>query len=406
MAFSNKEMAVISSLAYYNVDELNSINDEFSDVLIKYQADLKKDLGESYYDTIDNLIKKTENGDYIIVKAVNDKDDTGFAAFAVKDPNNEVTIACRGTEGFEVFTSEASRKDVWTDLQIGLAKETNQHKKMEQFMDELDSEGYAGYYFTGHSLGGNNATHGAVYLGDPHKVKGVVTFNSPGFNLYYCLTNSQNIDIIGDKIVNIQNEGDLVSSIEHVFGKIIIVESKNDGTFCHSLCNFKFNNKGKFVVSEGKTGLALGAYTLMPIEDSIWVVDIGRQEIYSKFTGADKVEFRDFSKNGYDYLIEQIKEVEEPQLFAVKSWDCWNEFEQAFGSEASDFLTLSNVVDKYIIRLADINKFSVDEIDRVFDKIYEIDNASVEKINTSVESLKTGVLDKLNLLNESIVPNT
>jgi len=112
-----------------------------------------------------------------------------------------------------------------TDLQIGLAKETNQHQKMEEFVRELDSKECAGFHFTGHSLGGNVATHGAVYLGDPDKGKRVVTFNSPGFNTYYRTIHSNHIKGIEDKVVNYHNEGDYVSSIEVSFGEIVIVKT-------------------------------------------------------------------------------------------------------------------------------------------------------------------------------------
>ena len=121
MAFTDKELAVLAQLAYKEVDFRNSYEISLNLHITDNVSYLREKLGQSYYDTIEDLIAKTN--DCTIVKAVNDKDDTGFAAFAVKDSNNEITIACRGTEDL--------KKDGVTDLQIGLAKETNQHQKME-----------------------------------------------------------------------------------------------------------------------------------------------------------------------------------------------------------------------------------------------------------------------------------
>ena len=183
VAFTDAELAVLTQLAY---QDINQVDEEVDYVLSAFLRDkeeyLREELGETYDSVIDGLIEKSKNPDYVIVKAENDKDGTGFAAMAIKDPDNEVTVACRGTEGFS-FDYD-SKKDVLTDAQIGVRVETNQQKKLEEFMFSLEKDDYSGYYFTGHSLGGNLASHGAISIRDSSKVKGVVTFNAPGFMNY------------------------------------------------------------------------------------------------------------------------------------------------------------------------------------------------------------------------------
>ncbi len=52
----------------------------------------------------------TEGSDYSIVLAEDEKYGTGFAAIAIKDPDNNVTVATRGTEGISLDYD--SSKDV------------------------------------------------------------------------------------------------------------------------------------------------------------------------------------------------------------------------------------------------------------------------------------------------------
>ena len=48
---------------------------------------------------------------------------------------------------------------------------------------------------------------------------------------------------------------------------------------------------------------------------------------------------------------------------------------------------------------------SVSKITETFNTVYLIDNTYAEKLNVSVGSLETDVLNKLSLLNNSIMPN-
>lgn len=125
-------------------------------------------------------------------------------------------------------------------------------------MNELETDGdYDGYYFTGHSLGGNLAAHGAVYMAETNKVKGVRTYNAPGFNDAYCAKNAVKIALVSGLVINYQNEYDYdyVSSCFDSIGETIIVDSNDSGWHLgfshHSVGNLKIDKNGNFVKDKG-----------------------------------------------------------------------------------------------------------------------------------------------------------
>lgn len=231
MAFTDVEMAILSRLAYYgsrsDVQKQPAGGTSLHSVLTdpNINAYLREQLGSNYDSALRGLIDKTKGVDYEIVKAVDDNKGTGFAAIAIKDPQNTVTVAARGTEGFNIFASDASRRDVDADLELLYSTATKQQKAMGKFMQALEKENFDGYYFTGHSLGGNLANYGAIVSVPADKVKSVTTFNAPGFNEAFILIHKKEIAVLHDCITNFQNEYDCVSSIMHVPGNITIVES-------------------------------------------------------------------------------------------------------------------------------------------------------------------------------------
>lgn len=238
MAFTDVEMAILSKLAYYGSDDDQrqpsrgqSLHSALTNESIK--EFLESELGDGYDKALQGLITKTDGKDYKIVKAEDDNKGTGFAAIAIKDPDNNITVATRGTEGFDIIHKDASRRDVAADLELAFSLSTSQQKEMEKFMQALEKEEYDGYYFTGHSLGGNLANYGAITFKPIDKVKGVVTFNAPGFNEAFMSKYAAEIAAIYNRVNNYQNEYDYVSSILFVPGPVTIIESskKEDGWF-------------------------------------------------------------------------------------------------------------------------------------------------------------------------------
>ena len=232
MAWTPVESAILSRLAYYGsdkgqgqIEKGESLYEVLQDPEVKNY--LINSLGDQYCSNIEKLAEKVKGKDYFIANTSNDSK-TGFFAYAIEDPEHRATVVARGTEGFDVSTPE-SRKDVDNDIQLAYLLSTDQQKNMEALMNQLEKENYDGYYFTGHSLGGNLATYAAIVSVPTDKVTGVSTFDSPGFNEGFCVKHSKKIPTIADRIVNYQNECDLVSSLLNVPGKAVIVEAVGKG---------------------------------------------------------------------------------------------------------------------------------------------------------------------------------
>lgn len=231
MAWTPVENAILSRLAYYGGEEgqlMPEVGDSLHSVLTSpgVKEYLSKTLGSSYHEKIDQLIDKVKDKDYSIA-GVADHKKSGFAALAIKDPENCTTVVARGTQGFKL--NWESLKDVDNDIQLSDLLETDQQKQMRLFMEELEKKDCDGYYFTGHSLGGNLSSYAAITSVPADKVKGVTTFNSPGFNEGFSAKYADNIKQIADRITNYQNKYDFVSSMLYVPGQVRIVESAYTG---------------------------------------------------------------------------------------------------------------------------------------------------------------------------------
>ncbi len=273
MAFTDVEMAVLSKLVYDT--NTGNMEVELHDILEINENKLRRELGSQYNEVIDGLMEKSK--EYKITLAENDKK-TGFAAMAVCGTDNDVTVVCRGTEGFNIFGSEDSRKDVFYG-DYGLIAgtgETAQHKQMEIFLNNLEQKGYDDYYFSGHSLGGNLAMYAALYLAKTGKVKGVITFNAPNFNSVFCEKYKKEIEMISAYTTHYQNECDIVSSIngENVFGNVIICKTADNDTNefdfdDHMLSSYDICNNSIVISSNDKSDIAITTGSVATQGDTI-----------------------------------------------------------------------------------------------------------------------------------------
>lgn len=413
MAFTDVEMAILSQLAYSGATkEVNKKSnpstapqkgDRLCDLLTDNEEWLKKKLpSENYKIAIDNLITKTKNADYEVVLVRDDKKGTGFAAFAIRDPYNEVTVACRGTEGFDLFDFD-SRKDMIADYGLLGNIEPGQHKEMEDFVDQLEKQGYDGYYFTGHSLGGNLATHGAVTVDDTSKVRGVYTYNSPGFNVDYWKLHGEKLNQLHFCITNYQNEYDYISSSLHLPGEnVIIASSVTDGHIGfddHNMDAFEIDDTGSFVPN--KTGQKrVQTYLALGLSYFGEAMSLTGLYIQWKKTLGDNI-CRDFSAETKEMLISIAKEVENEEWWDITKWDCWYKVEKFFGVLEWD-LYCGNV-ESYNRKLIDINDASVKDIKKIFKKVYKLDSSYSTKINSQGEKFKSKVIGRLQKLRDSIV---
>lgn len=151
--------------------------------------------------------------------------------------------------------SKDSRKDMLEDAGLTYSVQTSQQKKMESFVRRLEKKGYDGFYFTGHSLGGNLAMYGSIVLKDQTKLNGTVTYNAPGFNALFWEENRDKINTASSYMTTYQNEMDAVSDSFTPPGNIVILEDAGldlnyDGVSSHFLRELQISDDGKTFVRD------------------------------------------------------------------------------------------------------------------------------------------------------------
>ena len=97
MAFTELEMSILAQLAYRDIDYKEAAEEPLYEVLKTNRDWLVSGLGPTYEKYVDNLMNKVEGQNYVIAGSEHDKL-SGFAAFAVSTPENDVVVACRGTQ--------------------------------------------------------------------------------------------------------------------------------------------------------------------------------------------------------------------------------------------------------------------------------------------------------------------
>lgn len=278
MAFTDIDLAILSQ-ASYNVSrryEGMSLYEVLTDSNMNDY--LKENLGSGYTKHLSTLIERVKESSYTIVK-VQDNTQNGFAAFAVKDPNNNVTVACRGTELGKLKSDPSTALlDLGEDVKLALSRETAQQADMAKFMDDIQRGNYDSYSFTGHSLGGNLAMYGAITLDDPSKLAQCKTFNAPGFNSNFHRDHKDDIAAVEDRITSYQNKYDGVSEALTVPGNVVILDSKkksNWGVSGHMLDDLVIKD-GQFKTSKSqkKAITALGSllYITSRLPDSMLIL--------------------------------------------------------------------------------------------------------------------------------------
>ena len=232
MAFNDVEMAILAQ-ASYKVSrrfEGESLHSVLTDPDMKKY--LSESLGPGYSKHLTSLTNKVKGSGYTVVKT-QDNTPSGFAAFAVKDPGNNVTVACRGTEMGELANDpKIALADIGEDVSLAFSKQTGQQKDMDAFMADLKTGGYGSYSFTGHSLGGNLAMYGAITTVSAGQVAQCTTYNAPGFNSDFLHDNASKIQSLKGKMLAYQNELDGVSPSFNVPGKVVVLECEgNDAEY-------------------------------------------------------------------------------------------------------------------------------------------------------------------------------
>ena len=416
MAFTEVEMSILAQLAYrdinckkYSKETLESVLRENRDWLINGEPHKKNDgLGASYEKYVDNLIEKVTNQNYTIT-GNHSNIYTGFYAYAVKTPQNEVVVACRGTNQLN---------DAITDAELALTVEANQHKDMEYFVNSLEKQGYMGYYFTGHSLGGNLATHGSTTIDNPDEVKGVYTYNAPGFNEEYWKLNGWKLREI-DNIVNFQNEYDYVSSILRSPGENVIIDSNlpwysHAGFGDHSINAYQINEDGRFGRNtSGRKGVLTSLGTVAgEAGQSLgfgWE-NVLAARVYNLITYGNKGNkgalnlTRDFSDDSKQKMLQMVEQVESEKWCNLTDWigDRWYDFETVIGN--LNIRRYIDEVNEYHKKVIDKNNTTRKEIERIFNDVRTVDSNYAKNV-ASVTSTLSEYLKFIDALADTVEPN-
>ena len=214
--------------------------------------------------------------------------------------------------------------------------------------------------------------------------------------------------MVEDRIVNIENEYDYVSSVFTKPGKTYYIESNfsegHIGFDHHGICGFKIGRKGfRKTDKKGKRAILpyLGTNNFI---DSFWGVGIIGQYIKARITGCAKTGFRDFSQSAFDIMASAAKEVEEEDWWNVSRWDCWYRMDKCFGGFIMDYQLLSGDVDTYYRKIIDMNDASVKDIEKILDAVYSLDRQYSEKIYSLSSEMST-LKKQLSDIADSVVPN-
>lgn len=409
MAFSEVEMSILSQVAYRNNRPDGAEQQSLYEYLSKktnYDYIIEK-LGADYKSHLDNMLAKIADKDYRIVKSVNDANGTGFAAFAVAGPDNDVTVACRGTENF---------KDIVEDATLTGSLESMQQEQMRKFVESLERDGYDSYSFTGHSLGGNLAAYGAVILKHPSQLNSCVTFNAPGFNAGFWRKHKDRIKAVMDRITAFQNERDFVSESMIPLGNVVVLECEGwdylvSSMDAHGMGTLVPGENGTF--QRNKTGIKdvsllgflFGGFTMITDISSGLLFPVTGAFDFLKWRHEQKGnDCRDFSAEARDMMINAAKETEEEKWWQVSRWDCWYKVDKFFGGLAADWDRYTGNVDDYYRKLIDMNDASAKEIKAIFDKVYDLDSTCAREILRHKDTVQGQVHAKLKQICNAIVP--
>lgn len=410
MAFSEVEMSILSQVAYKHNRPDGAEKQSLYDYLSKentYNSLIEK-LGSDYKAHLDGLLNKLKTNDYHIVKSVNDADGTGFAAFAIAGPDNDVTVVCRGTENF---------RDILEDASLTSSLETQQQEQMRKFVEGLEQDGYSSYSFTGHSLGGNLAAYGAIILEHPEQLNTCMTFNAPGFNAGFWRKNKDRIAKVQDRITSFQNERDFVSESMIPVGKVVVLECEGldflhvTGWDAHGMNALVPNADGTFI--RNHTGLKdISVLGLLFFGGTV-ITDVASGILFPVTAAFNFVKWRkeqkgndcrDFSAEAREMMINAAKETEDEKWWQVSRWDCWYKVDKFFGGLAADWDRYTGNVDDYYRKLIDMNDASSKEIKQIFEKVYGLDSTCASNLLKRKSDLHSSVCVKLKEICNQIVP--
>ena len=240
----------VNDLGIRELIEYSDIND--------FDRDIIKTLSDDAFDwkVVDIHDKNAENG---------------FYGCVIETAENEAIVAFRGSEGRKLNYSGIVND--WIKADFGLLKNecTEQQKEVERYIDGLVTNGILDKYeflaATGHSLGGNLASHFAIassigeYRKDvSNKLKQVVNFDGPGMSKEYLSHYSDAIKRSGEKIKHYKwsligsclndipgEEIEYLAIDENQHNESLIDQVKYNAFLKHATTSLKFSKSGKAI---------------------------------------------------------------------------------------------------------------------------------------------------------------
>ena len=131
--------------------------------------------------------------------------------------------------------------------------------------------------------------------------------------------------------------------------------------------------------------------------DNIFVLAVLFGYIYNSMGGGSII--RDFSENTKERLLSMAQEVEDEPWWNLTKWDCWYRLEKKVGLLNIDYY--ADNINAYYRKLIDINDASRKDIEKIFEKVYEIDSRYGMKIRNHSQNL-SGIADKISRLASSV----
>jgi hypothetical protein len=282
MGLTDRDLLVATQIAYYDFDYNLLMANGFAEPLkelltqdtlvitklrMRYErvekrgSELEKSRIASALKLYEEITSDTSPyGNWIIRNIKDDNEYSGFYACLIEVSEKECIIAFRGSESTD---ASQVQKD-WINSDFGLLNSTltEQQAVASVYMYDLFSYyEYEKYSVTGHSLGGNLASHGAVTA--PMKMKErlsrCISFDGPGFSKNYTEEYAGLIGRIGGKITHFQWSlvGTLLYHLEDSFYESIETSEKVYGKYDipsllqkHDTSFVVFNEEG--YVLEGK----------------------------------------------------------------------------------------------------------------------------------------------------------
>ena len=211
MKYTDKELKDATQIAYLNFIEKSVNNMKADGKNFPFSIrDLMKgaDIDSNDKEILELLPESAL--DWKIKDIHNTKNENGFYACVIETSDENAIVAFRGSEGFTQYRDLVYD---WGQSDFGLLnnKETPQHTETEKYANRLAEEKVLDQYksiaATGHSLGGNLASHFAIVnaYGDQkkdifQKLNQVVNFDGPGVSNKYLEYNEDAIKKAAPKI--------------------------------------------------------------------------------------------------------------------------------------------------------------------------------------------------------------